>query len=122
MLKMLDIGLDTAVAYRLEGKITHEEMVSVISIFKEKIDKKEPLVVYQEVVNIGGAEFDAMVEKFKFFKQVGMSHFKRIAVVTHKKWIHKLVALEDKLFNHIQIKGFPIEDRSQAIEFLKGND
>ena len=122
MLEMMDIGMETAVAYRLEGKITQAEMVSVISIFKEKIDKGDPLVVYQEVVNIGGAEFDAMVEKFKFFKAVGMSHFTRIAVVTHKKWIHKLVALEDKLFKHIEIKGFSIEDKARAIEFLRGND
>jgi len=107
------------VAYRLEGKITEEQMVSVLSIFREKIDKGEKLIVYQEVGSIGGAEFDAMVEKLKFFKDVGMSHFSRIAVVTHKKWIHKLVDFEGKLFKNIDMKGFPIEQRDKAIEFLK---
>jgi hypothetical protein len=119
MLEIIDIGFEKAVAYRLEGKITEEEMLSVLSIFKEKIDKGEKLIVYQEVVSIGGVEFDAMIDKFKFFMDVGMSHFSRIAVVTHKKWIHKLVDLEDRLFKDISIKAFPIEKKNKAIEFLK---
>ncbi|MCD4719445.1 MAG: STAS/SEC14 domain-containing protein [Desulfobacula sp.] len=119
MLEIIDIGFEKAVAYRLEGKITEEEMLSVLSIFREKIDKGEKLIVYQEVVSIGGAEFDAMIEKFKFFIDVGISHFSRIAVVTHKKWIHKLVHLEGKLFKHTDMKGFPVEKKDQAVEFLK---
>ena len=119
MLEMIDIGFEKAVAYRLVGKITEEEMTSVISIFKEKIDKDEKLIVYQEIVSLGGVEFDAIVEKFKFLINVGISHFSKIAVVTHKKWIHKLVDLEGKLFKNIDMKGFPIEEKDKAIEFLK---
>mgnify|MGYP000179611754 CR=1 FL=1 len=119
MLEMIDIGFEKAVAYRLEGKITEEEMTSVISVFREKIERDGKLIVYQEVISFGGAEFDEMVEKFKFFIDVVMSHFSKIAVVTHKKWIHKLVDLEGKLFRNIDMKGFPIEEKEKAIEFLK---
>ena len=120
MLEMIDIGVENAVAYLLEGKITEEEMKSILSIFKEKIKKGEKLIVYQEIVSIGGVEFDAMVEKLKFFFDVGISHFDKIAVVTHKKWIHKLVDLEDKIFKSFDMKGFAVEEKDQAIEFLKG--
>ena len=121
MIEMIDIGLEKAVAYRLGGKITEEEMISVLDIFREKIDKGEKLFVYQEVESIGGAEFDAMVEKFKFFKDVGFnfSHFSKIAVVTHSKWLNKIIDLEDKIFRKVEIKGFPIEEKDKAIEFLK---
>jgi len=121
MLEMIDIGVEKIIAYRLGGKITEEEMKSVLSIFREKIDKGEKLIVYQEVESIGGAEFDAMIEKFRFFKDVGFgfSHFSRIAVVTHSKWLHKLVDLEDKIFRNVDMKGFPIEEKDKAIEFLK---
>jgi len=84
MLEMMDIGFEKAVAYRVAGKITEEEMHSVLSIFKEKINKGEKLIVYQEVESIGGAEFDAMVEKLKFLIDVGISHFSKVAVVTHQ--------------------------------------
>jgi hypothetical protein len=121
MLKIIDIGFEKAVAYRLGGKITEEEMTSVLDIFRAKIAKGEKLIVYQEVESIGGAEFVAMVEKFKFFKDVGFdfSHFSKIAVVTHKRWLHKLVDIEDKIFKKVDMKGFPIEEKNKAIEFLK---
>lgn len=121
MLEMIDTGVEEIIAYRLGGKITEEEMTSVISIFREKIAKGEKLIVYQEVESIGGAEFDAMIEKFKFFKDVGFnfSHFSKIAVVTHSKWLHKLVDLEDKIFRNVDMKGFPVEKKEKAIEFLK---
>ena len=121
MLEMIDIGSEKIIAYRLGGKITEEEMTSVLSIFRERIDKGEKLLVYQEVESIGGAEFDAMIKKFKFFKDVGFnfSHFSKIAVVTHSKWLHKLVDLEDKIFKNVEMRGFSIEDKDKAIEFLK---
>jgi hypothetical protein len=122
MLEMIDIGVENAVAYRLGGKITEEEMKSALAVFREKIDRGEKLFVYQEVESIGGAEFDAMIEKFKFFKEVGFdfSHFSKVAVVTHSKWLHKIVDLEDKIFKNVEMKGFSIEDKDKAIEFLKG--
>ncbi len=119
MLEMIDIGIEEAIAYRVGGKITEEEMTSVISIFRNKIDSDEKLIVYQEVASFSGVEFDAMIAKFKFFIDVGISNFSKIAVVTHKKWIHKLVDLEGSLFKSIDMKGFPIEEKDKAIEFLK---
>lgn len=119
MLEILDIGIEDAISYRVEGKITEEEMTSVISIFKEKIEKNEKLIIYQEVLNLNGVEFDAMVEKLRFFIDFGFSHFSRIAVVTHKKWIHRLVDLEGKIFKNIEMKGFSIEEKDKAILFLK---
>ncbi len=95
-------------------------MKSVLSAFKEKIDKGEKLLVYQEVVSIGGADFDAVIEKLKFLIDFGLSHFSRVAVVTHQKWIHKLVDLEGKLFKNIHMRGFSLEDKDKAVEFLKG--
>jgi hypothetical protein len=119
MIKMIDIGLADAIAYQIEGKITEKEMKKVLAIFRKKIKKNEKLIIYQEVVSIGGVEFYAMIEKLKFFLAFGLSHFSRIAVITHKTWIHKLVNLEGKLFKSIEIRGFPKEEKDQAIEFLK---
>ena len=120
MLEMMDIGVEEAVAYRVDGKITEEEMTSVLTIFKAKIDQGEKLIVYQEVESIGGAEFDAMVEKLKFLLDVGFSHFSKIAVVTHQKWVHHLADLEGKLFKNMDMRGFSLEEKDEAIKFLKG--
>jgi hypothetical protein len=39
MLEMMGIGIENAVAYRMGGKIKEDEMKSIFSIFKEKIQK-----------------------------------------------------------------------------------
>ena len=71
MLEMIDIGIEKAVAYRLEGKITEKDMTSVLTVFKEKIAQNEKLFVYQEIVSLGGVEFDALSEKLRFFTNAG---------------------------------------------------
>ncbi|WP_020587716.1 STAS/SEC14 domain-containing protein [Desulfobacter curvatus] len=45
MIEMIDIGISDAIAYRIEGKITEEEMKAVLAAFKEKIRKNEKLIV-----------------------------------------------------------------------------
>ena len=119
MIEMLDIGIKNVVAYRVEGKVTEGEMKSVLSIFKEKIQADMKLSIYQEIVSVGGAEFDAIIEKLKFFREFGLSNFNRIAVVTHKEWMHKIIDLEGKLFKQFDMKGFSIDDKDKALEFLK---
>ena len=39
MLEMIDVEDDKIIAYRFGGKITEEEMTSVLSIFRERKDK-----------------------------------------------------------------------------------
>ena len=119
MIDMIDIGIKNAIAYRVGGKVTEEEMKSVLSIFREKIESGEKLLIYQEIVSVGGAEIDAIIEKLKFFSEFGLSNFSRIAVVTHKNWIYKIIDLEGKLFKKFDMKGFSIDDKENAIEFLK---
>jgi hypothetical protein len=119
MLEMMDIGIEKAVAYRLGGKITEAEMTLVLSALKEKIEIFGEVFIYQEIESFGGVEFDAVVEKIKFFFDVGISNIRRMAVVTQKKWMHKIIDLEGKLFKKIDMKGFSIDDKNKAIEFLK---
>ena len=119
MLEILDIGLENVVAYRLEGKITEAEMTLVMTLFREKIQRGEKINVYQEIVSIGGVEMDAMVEKLKFFLELGLSHFDKIAVVSSKKWIPRLINIEDKIFKGIHMKGFSTDEKDKALGFLK---
>ncbi len=122
MIEMLDIGIKSVVAYRVGGKVTEEEMTSVLAIFKEKIQAGETLSIYQEIVSVGGAEFDAIVEKLKFFRDFGISNFNKIAVVTHKEWMHKIIEIEGKLFKQFNMKGFSIDDKDKALEFLTSDE
>ena len=119
MIEMLNIGVEKAVAYRISGKITDDDMTLVLTKIKEKIDSRGDVFLYQEVESIGGVELDAIIEKLKFLSDVGLSNFKKISVVTDKKWMQKVILLEDKIFKNIDMKSFSFEDRDRAVEFLE---
>lgn len=119
MLEIMDIGIEKAVAYRLSGKISEDEITLVFNALKEKIESCGEVFIYQEIESFGGIELDAIIEKFKFLFDVGISNIHRIAVVTQKKWIHKIIDLEDKLFKKIDMRGFSVDEKNEAIEFLK---
>jgi len=118
MLEMLDIGIEQAVAYRLAGKISEEDMKQALTAIKGKIERYGEVYIYQEIDGYTGVEFDAMVEKFKYLFENGIVGISRIAIVTDKQWLQKIVALEDKLFKNIDIQCFSLNDKKQAIEFL----
>ena len=119
---MIDIGIKNVVAYRVGGKITEDEMKSILAIIKEKFQNNMKVNIYQEIVSIGGVELDAIIEKLKFFSDFGTSNFDKIAVVTHKKWMYKIIDLEGKLFKKFDMKGFSIDDKDKAIEFLRTSE
>lgn len=119
MLKLMDIGIEDAIAFRWSGRITEIEMKSVFSALKEKIKVYGKVSVYQEIESMGGVEFEAIVEELKFLKEFGLSNISKVAVVTDKKWVQKIAEVEDRIFRKIDIKCFSTDEKNEAVEFLK---
>jgi hypothetical protein len=90
-----------------------------LSDAKAKIERYENIVIYEEIVSFRGVEFKAIVEEFKYLVEIGFSNIARVAVVTDKKWIEKIVGIEDKIFKSTDMKAFSTEEKDNAIEFLK---
>ena len=122
MLEMLDIGIENAVAYRLTDKISETDMKLALTAIKGKIERYGEAYIYQEVDGYTGVEFDAMLAKFKFLFENGIANISRIAVVTDKPWLQKIVKLEDKLFKNIDMQYFAQQNKEQAVEFLKESE
>ncbi len=120
MLELLSINIDKIVAYRLDGAITEDAMEDVLDAIKAEIDKHGEVCLYQEVVNLTTVEMDAIVDKLEFIKEVGLKPIKRIAFVTDKKWMQMMVKVEDKIFRNIEMKGFLLEEKDKALDFLQG--
>lgn len=118
MIEYLDIGVEKAVAYRISGKISQQEMQDVLQKISDKIDDFGEVCLYQEVESLGGVEFEAIVEKLKFFACHGVSDIPKAAIITDKKWLHKVVHFEDKLFPKTQLRSFSTEERNDAVAFL----
>ncbi|MCG8552256.1 MAG: STAS/SEC14 domain-containing protein [Desulfobacterales bacterium] len=119
MLEFLDMNIPGVVGYRLEGKISTREMNQVLDRFREIIDRGEKIHLYQEVTSLGGLELEALVDKLRFFLDAGLSNFGRVAVVAEKKWIPRLVDFESKFVRHIDMRGFSMDEKEDALAFLR---
>lgn len=119
MLTLIDIGIDNAVGFSIEGKITKEDMSRVLNAVKEKGEQHADILLYEEIESFGGVEFRAMVEKLSFLWETGFSNVRKIAIVSDKQWVHTVIDVEDKIFRSIQMKSFDQDEKQAAVEFLK---
>jgi len=119
MITLEDIGIENAVAFHVAGKITENDMDMAFAAMKAKIKLHTNIVLYEQIDSFGGVELAGIIDKFKYLFDMGISNITKVAIVTDKGWIEKIVTLEDKLFRTIEIKVFSVEDKAQAIEFLR---
>ena len=119
MLELIDIGVENATAFRMSGKLTESDVSLFLSDTKEKIEAYGNIVIYQELESFEGIELAAIVEEFKYLFDVGISHVTRAVLVTDKKWLEKLVKVEDKIFKNIEMNYFSPDEKELAIKFLK---
>ena len=116
---MIDIGIENSTAFKMSGKITKDEMTSVLADAKEKTKRYGNIVIYEEIESFEGVELAAIVEEFKYLLDVGISNIGKAVVVTDKKWIEVIADIEDKIFRKIDIKCFSLSDKELAIKYLK---
>ncbi|WP_426416635.1 STAS/SEC14 domain-containing protein [Aestuariirhabdus sp. LZHN29] len=119
MIELLDIGINNAVAIRISGKVTEDDMELVLNKAREKIETHGSIVIFEQLDSFKGIEVAAIVEEFKYLFDVGVSNISRAAILTDKKWVKTIVGIEDKVFRHIEMKCFSVEEKELAIEFLK---
>lgn len=118
----LDIAnKDKVVAFCIDGAVDQMAMMQVLGMIGQVSQAHGKVRIYQEVKNIGSVEIDAIIEKIKFLFSSGLSVFERVVIVTDKSWVQKVAALEDKVFNGIDIKAFSFDDKAEAIKYIQAD-
>lgn len=119
MITLEDIGIDNAVALHVAGKVTEHDMDVAFTAMREKIAAHGSVVLFEQIDSFSGVELAGLVDKFKYLFEMGISNITKVAIVTDKEWVAKIIGLEDKLFRTIQMKAFSLEEKEQAIAFLR---
>ncbi|WOJ92561.1 STAS/SEC14 domain-containing protein [Congregibacter variabilis] len=122
MLEFIEFDIEDAVAWRISGKVTEEDMQLALDALRDKIEAHGKVSVYQEIEGFSGVELDVIKDKMRFLSEFGVSFFKKIAVVTDKKWLQSVIAWEDKVFPGVDMRAFGTEDRDRAFNFLAYGD
>ncbi|MEO1078984.1 MAG: STAS/SEC14 domain-containing protein [Pseudomonadota bacterium] len=118
MIEMMDFESPDTVGWRIDGKVTEDDMETVLAALRGAIETSDHVSVYQEITDFSGIEWDAIEEKMEFLREFGLRHFRKIAVVTDKRWMQKVIGWEDRLFRSIDMRAFSTDDRSRAMSFL----
>ena len=119
MLEMLEVDLDNAVAFRMSGKVTKADMSAVLNAAQLKVEQYGNVVFFEQIDSFRGIELAAIAAEFRYLFDVGIANISKVAVLSDKQWLKNLVRIEDKIFRHIDIHSFAIDDRDAAIEFLR---
>ncbi|MEM1403796.1 MAG: STAS/SEC14 domain-containing protein [Pseudomonadota bacterium] len=122
MIELIPTTMDDVVAWRIDGKVSEDDMESALNAAKDCIDRCGHVNVYQEIAGFGGIEWDAIEEKMEFLREFGIKRFRRIAVVTDKQWMQTVIGWEDKIFRSIDMRAFSTEEKERAMNFLAYGD
>jgi hypothetical protein len=122
VLDFIPFDVADAVAWRISGKITEADMQLALDALRAKLESHDTVSVYQEIESFGGVEFDAIMEKMRFLSDFGISQFSKIAVVTDKQWVKRVIGWEDKLFHSVDMRAFSLDERDRAFNFIAYGD
>lgn len=120
MLELMETDIENGVAFRIEGKISADEMKMIFNVLREKIDQHGEVVILERIDSLGGVAIKGIVEKLKYLSKRGLKGISKVAIVTDKKWLKRVLAIEEKIFPSINLRGFGSGEEDLAVAFLKG--
>ncbi len=107
-----------AVGYIIDGDYDVEAIKLLEEELLKKFQKFDHVSLYLEDSGIESFSLSSIINTMIFpFKHRGK--FRKVALVTDRKWIHMLASLND-VFMKAEVRNFRIEDRQQAIDWIEG--
>lgn len=109
---------DYILGYVIDGAMDNKQINKLRNLILEKLETHNRVSLYLEDKNITKFTFSAAAIGALF--PIEYAHrIDRIALVTDRKWIHFLAALDNSIVKS-QIKHFTREDRASAVKWISG--
>ncbi len=115
----MNVDVDNAVAFRLEGKVSEDDMILLLDEAKKKVKQYGNIVLLEQIDSINGISIKAIIAEVKYLLSMGLTNISKVAVITNKQWIKKLVNIELKFFRKIHIQSFSLNEKEAALNFLR---
>lgn len=107
---------DNTIGYVIEGTMNKKAIVNLRSHVLEKFETHDKICLYLEDSNIEYFSLSAATIGALFPLEYA-KRFDKIALVTDRKWIHALAAIDNALIG-TKLKYFPVKDRMVAISWI----
>jgi hypothetical protein len=107
---------DDTIGFLIEGNFDMKTLDTLEFQIEAKLTEYDTINLYLEDTNIENFYLEAVVRQIAF--KLSLNHrFKKIALVTDRKWI-KLCASIENLFSNAEIKNFSSEERIKAMNWI----
>ena len=116
MMKVLERSHDNVFGLECGGKITAEDIESVIPVLDEAVNKHGKISWLMVIEKMEYPTLKAMYEDSKWLLQ-NLKKFDRMAVVGSKKWEELLIRLDGMVFGE---KYFDVSDIEKAWSYIEG--
>lgn len=118
MIHLIPTGAHHVVGLRIEGKVTADDLETVVAELEGRLKAHDQVRVYAEIDELSGMTFEAFIKDLKY----SVRHFRdveREAVVTGSVWIERLVDLGGALFPSIETRHFTPERKEEALRWVR---
>lgn len=118
MMELIELQEDHIVGLCIDGKVDNETFDRVLAEIEDRLTRHERIRIYVELVSLGGIGLEALFKDMKF----GLGNwrrFEREAVVSDRAWVHKIASLTDRLMPSVEVKAFPLEEKSAALAWVR---
>jgi hypothetical protein len=122
MYELIDTA-DDVLAVRIAGKITGQDLSSIMDRLEVMMAANDHVHVYVETAAIDGFEITGLASHIaRATPLLGkLGHFGRVAVVADQAWIRILTRIESAILPHISYRVFQPGQRDAALEWVKGS-
>lgn len=107
---------DYILGYVIDGPMDHTQILKLQRLILEKLETHSKVSIYLEDRNITKFSLSA-ASIGALFPLRYASKIDKIALVTNRRWIHLLAALDNSLVKS-EIKHFTTNDRVKAVEWI----
>lgn len=114
MLQKIDLGSESAMGFRWEGKFNEKGVKQSILQFLPELQSRAKMNVYLEIQEISDLEARALWDELKFdlknFKQL-TEKIDKIAVVTDESWLRNISEGSSFVLPGIKVKAFTMAEK-----------
>ena len=121
MITFLNQETTNVVSFRLEGKITAEDIDKIADVLEPRFNSVENINLYIEIADSFEESFGAILEQGKKSFSVflpNLGKIKKAAIVSDKSWIKKITDFEG-MFVSTKMKGFSMNEKDEAFDWVK---
>ncbi len=105
-----------AIGYIVEGPMDSKAILQLKEEILKKFEEHDQISLYLEDAGIDSFSIDSVIVA-TLFPHEHMGRFKKVAMVTNRKWIHMLTSVNTFLLGG-NFKNFTTENRLEAIAWI----